>query len=247
MARRKGLGAADGQQPAPSGFLGALRSELDESADLHEGFQSLETAVASARAAYLGYRLTPEGAGRLFSQLKLRGTDRREWTLGSTSGDWYSREIGTREWVPSEAPFGVEPDEQFEPEWMREGISHYFSQNPDTPVSPETVVSTSATTVTPQAPAEESFRVASAAPLTRSSMGDDSASWLWDEWNQDTPQAAPLRVVEGAEVDMPESIPEAWNEDQSLAAALEEDPVAPAARDEGFTAPEDFFLRPDGS
>jgi len=78
-------------------------------------------------------------------------------------------------------------------------------------------------------------------------LGEDSA-WLLEEWTRESPQVAPLRVVESVEHGMPEDLPASWDEGASLAESfLDQEPPAPARRDEeGFTSPEDFFLRPEG-
>lgn len=253
MARRKADGFGDHPSPR-SAFLGALRSELDDSAELHADFQALEEAVAATRAAYLGFRLTPEEAGQVFSMLRLTSADQREWTLGSTSGDWYCRETGMTEWYAVEPPVGIDPDDRVTPDWARDGISTYLdrygSRNAEASGvsgSAFEVPAAEAAGTGPLAPAE-SFKVASAAPLVPArSLGEDSA-WLLEEWTQQAPQVAPLRVVEAETYGMPEELPPTWDEESSLQAGLESgEAVAPARRDDdGFTSPEDFFLRPDG-
>lgn len=234
-------------------FLGSLRSELDEDSDLHQSFQTLEAAAAAARSAYLEYRLTAEGAGRLFSDLRLVSADQEEWTVGATSGLWYRRPVGTQRWFRSEAPVAVVPDTGDEPEWLIHGIGSYLlaepEQAPAAPAAHSTLLNDDlvASMLKPSAPSEMAPTPIPVIPTLggpKAVSGDDN-DWLFEEWA--TPvDVAPAQVVDGPDIGLPEVLPSSLDDNAAIVDALSDEEDGPAPRaDQSFHSPEDFYLPPE--
>lgn len=255
-------------------FLGTLRSELDESgSDLDEAFETLSTLSASARAAYLDYRLNPERAARLFQMLRLTANDGGEWTIGPTSGLWYRRELGTRDWRRASIPIGLSPTFDQAPTWLTDGIGEYLlaASNDDgqsSPMNPNDAFTFGLPGgyADPLTPRFASFGAGSVPPPMPEAE-DDDADWLLSEWEDFDRNLDELRVIraeqgpaedEVVEPTLPSRLPDDWDADKALTEALNA-PAEPSARtgsgpldpaweprERGeYVAPESFFLPPE--
>lgn len=106
-------------------LLGTLRSELDDddNGGLHPSFEILAGLVVTVRTAYTSFRINPRQAAEICADLRLRGRDGNEWTVGATSGAWYRRRTGEKVWQKSPLPINVVPVEGGAPAWLSEGIA----------------------------------------------------------------------------------------------------------------------------
>lgn len=260
-----------------AGFLGTLKSELDDSDEefaLDSAFEQLSILSGAARAAYLEYRLRPDKAAALFKMLRLRATDGFEWTVGPTSGMWYRRTVGTKEWARAGLPIGLAPVYDVEPDWLREGIGAYLVQNGSNPeeLREEQRASDAATgtpsfesgLLNPFAELKENTRTTGSKAMEFGKENEDT-DWLLEEWSEFDESLQKLReirsqgVTEASRPELPANLPADWDADRALAEAAADDGAAPVTRVEpdagdeaweprdrdGYVNPESFFLPPD--
>jgi hypothetical protein len=125
-----------------------LRSELDEPAVLLPDFADLAAQVAELMASYDAGHLTRSELATRLDDAKVTHTDGSVWTIGVSSGQWYSKYVGTENWSAALPPDG----------------------NTEPTLSPVTVSTPSWLAQTPRlAPP--------AAPDTLSGFGTPSAPW----------------------------------------------------------------------
>jgi hypothetical protein len=238
---------------ARSSFLGTLSSELDDTQqDMDEAFETLATLCGVARAAYLDSRLTPEHAAALFALLRLTASDGQEWTLGPTTGGWFSRPRGSSAWRKAPLPVGLSLAAGGPPAWLTDGIGGYLEAHMLTPVQESPVQERPA--ADPAAAVQAPALAVAPRPAVDANADTD---WLLEEWGGFDRQLAQMRGQSALEPTLPADVPDEWDADKALVAALEPEgvvmprvgsgPLDPAwepAPREDDVLPESFFLPP---
>jgi len=251
-----------------NGMLGTLRSELDDSEDeaIHQAFEALESMCSLARAAYLDFRMTPESAAGLFQELRLVASDGQEWTVGSTSGTWFHRGLGTSQWYEAPLPLGLVPVFRGpQPSWLSAGIESFISETRMVPVEPTELSGRmigADDSLVPEPVSPSPAVPIPAAPKATTSRED--LDWLageWDDFDQNLKELRTLRTNMHAKpvpAKLPETLPTGWDADKALTDAVR--PSSAIASREGsspsdpgwtppergeYTSPGEFFLPPE--
>lgn len=224
-----------------AGFLGTLKSELDDSDEdysLDPAFEQLSILHGAARSAYLEFRLRPDKAAALFKMLRLQGSDGQEWTVGPTSGMWYRRGVGASEWIRASTPVGLTAVYDQEPEWLRDGIGAYLiDHGADPDAEREESRATAAASsygsdfehglVNPFADLQETQqRTTSGKKMEFGKKGEDT-DWLLEEWAEFDQSLEQLRSMRSADApsvgrpELPKNLPADWDADRVMAEAAE--------------------------
>lgn len=249
-----------------SGFLGTLRSELDESdTGLHPDFETLAGLVGAVRSSYLSFKIRPEPAAELLQMLRLTSSDGREWTVGATSGLWYTRQADSHGWGQAPLPVGVEPGGKIRPEWLNEGIAKYLAAAEAAASSePRANVNAGEQNIAINPFEHTDMREAPTVPRAvadkpRSAIAaEQDLDWLYEEWEGFDDQVAKMRTLRTAEKPqqdkLPAELPAELQADHNLSQHLDDvngpaervgsdvQGEAPAPR---AINPEDFFFRPE--
>jgi hypothetical protein len=251
--------------------LGALRSELDEGADIASEFAMLESCAQALRHAYNQKRLTPAAAAELFASLRLEGDDGAVWTIGASSNSWYRR-IGNGSWSDVVAPFGVSHT-GVRPSWVDLGVGGLIAQaelayaQANLALTGDGSEGESEKNLTTEYIVSNST-VNSSTVVSGVSMSGD-VDWVFEEWDKPTAPAPMREEVAIGKVDLPERVPSAWRTDTSLdnqITTITGTPKTPAQRvgqaskytdaldeeiefdelsQDNFATPQDFFLPPE--
>jgi len=270
-----GIGEAVSDRKNETGWkpaaLGALRSELDEGADIASEFAMLESCAQALRHAYNQKRLTPAAAAELFASLRLEGDDGATWTVGASSNSWYRR-TSNGSWRDVVAPFGVSHT-GVRPSWVDLGIGGLITQA-ELAYAQSNLVTTNDSSESESKGTSVTESITSGSPTNSSavstglSMSGD-VDWVFEEWDKPTAPAPMRREAAIGKVDLPEQVPNTWRADLSLdeqLTTISGTPRIPAGRVEqgskymdaldeemefdevsrdNFATPQDFFLPPE--
>jgi len=218
--------------PTAASYLGSLRSELDESADLDYNFIKLESAFGLVRSAYVSKKISATNAAKLFQKLYITSADNADWTLGSTTASWYRRDYGGN-WVHSTPPIGIVVDTKKLPAWVTKGIESDIEGLKiiveDQPVN----ILETITDVDLKYNKEFTKKTNASLNSYESYQTVDDSDWINLEWElTGSPTKPEVNLVPTSE-DLPVARAEAQSPDST---------TAPSPRD-GYFNPEDFFLK----
>jgi hypothetical protein len=92
-----------------SGFLGSLESAIEEEVILLGAYREMAARAGQLRAAYSAGRISAEEYGSTIAGLRVKGSDGKMWTIGTTTGRWYVRNADlhdgeTSTWEPATPP-----------------------------------------------------------------------------------------------------------------------------------------------
>lgn len=89
-------------------FLGGLKSELDEGAELDVIFNTIIAVADNIRKRYIKFELSGEQAATLFKNLRVVDINNNQWTIGPSSGSWYIKTNNNTIWSQTNPPIGIE-------------------------------------------------------------------------------------------------------------------------------------------
>jgi hypothetical protein len=237
-----GVDMTESHEGLRGGMLGTLRSELDESdSGIDPGFETLSSLAGSVRTAFLAFRIGPTQAARIFATLRLQASDGNEWTVGPTSGTWYTRRRGETTWRKASMPIGITPVDN--PNWLQTGIAAQL-QAAETEAQAESEAAEAERDETPIDPfsqgalnpfqrkdlGSEIDGIAPGAP--RTAAGGEDVDWIFEEWEdfdrrvRETRAATPERTCPRTSTPTRPCSPKRSRHLRSLA----RDPETPATR-----------------
>lgn len=104
LNRKRGDDSNRSAAATPRPFVGSLRSEFDESSNLHAVCIALQRAHDTLIAAWHRGRLEPADLLERLQLLRCADADGVEYTIGATTQRWYRRAVGEERWRLAPAP-----------------------------------------------------------------------------------------------------------------------------------------------